>query len=325
MKFYLVGGAVRDKIIGKNNIQDKDWIVINSSIKEMIKLGFKQISNYPVFIHPKTNETYSMARKEYKISYGYHGFLFKFHNITLRDDLKRRDLTINAIAMDINNNIFDPYHGIIDIKKKVLRHITKNFSDDPVRILRLARFSAKFYNFRIKKSTIKMARKCLLQKEILYCSNNKIYKEFNKSLKTKKPGNFFLSLKKFKSIKYFFPELMSKNIKFSLLNKKFYVNKEIYIIFIIIYPIHEKYQKKFLNRFNFSSDIKNISFFFIKYQYFLKNIFFQNNINYYNEIKIIKNKLIFNLSKIFLDILYLYQEITKEKKQKIEKYFNIKK
>ena len=134
MKIYLVGGAVRDKILGIKP-KERDWVVVNGSSQELIKLGYKQVGkNFPVFLHPVTSEEYALARIEKKIKEGHKGFEFNTSNeVTLEEDLLRRDLTINAIAEDEDGNVIDPYNGIKDIEDRTLRHVSKAFTEDPLR------------------------------------------------------------------------------------------------------------------------------------------------------------------------------------------------
>ena len=145
MKIYLVGGAVRDKLLGIP-VKDRDWVVVGSSPDEMKEKGFKQVGkDFPVFIDPKTGEEYALARTERKSGHGYTGFEFDTNsNVTLEEDLARRDLTINAIAQDEDGNLIDPFNGQEDIKNKKLRHVSDAFSEDPLRVLRIARFYATF-------------------------------------------------------------------------------------------------------------------------------------------------------------------------------------
>ena len=146
LQAYLVGGAVRDRIMGRP-VQDRDWVVVGSTPDQMTGLGFKPVGrDFPVFLHPDTNEEYALARTERKMARGYHGFEFLSDpDITLEQDLGRRDLTINAIAMDKEGNLVDPYNGRQDIRNKVIRHVSDAFNEDPVRLLRVARFAARFH------------------------------------------------------------------------------------------------------------------------------------------------------------------------------------
>ena len=155
MKIYLVGGAVRDQLLGKEP-KEKDWVVVGSSPDEMIAKGFKQVGkDFPVFIHPKSGEEYALARTERKSGHGYTGFNFDTNsNVSLEEDLERRDLTINAIAQDNSGNLIDPFGGQKDILEKKLRHVSDAFSEDPLRVLRIARFKSDLDNFEITKETL---------------------------------------------------------------------------------------------------------------------------------------------------------------------------
>ena len=154
MKTYLVGGAVRDKLLGIP-IKDRDWVVTGATPEEMIKEGFKAVGeDFPVFLHPQTKEEYALARTARKSGKGYKGFTFySSPEIMLEEDLKRRDITINAIAEDENGNLIDPYDGKTDLKNGILRHVSSAFVEDPLRVLRVARFAACF-GFKIADETI---------------------------------------------------------------------------------------------------------------------------------------------------------------------------
>ena len=145
MEIYLVGGAVRDKLLGLE-VKDRDWVVVGATPDDMKSLGFRQVGkDFPVFLHPDTQEEYALARTERKTAPGYTGFEFQYSNtVTLEEDLKRRDLTVNAIAEDKDGNLIDPYGGRKDLEAKKLKHVSSAFAEDPVRILRVARFAARF-------------------------------------------------------------------------------------------------------------------------------------------------------------------------------------
>ena len=191
MEFYLVGGAVRDKIL-KINSKDKDFVVLNGSIEEMVKLGYKQVGkSFPVFIDPNTGFEYALARKEKKISKGHKSFEFIFSkDTTLIEDLRRRDLTINAIAQDKSGRHIDPFNGIIDIKNKVLRHVSNAFIEDPLRLFRVARFSATL-NFTVHRKTELLLKDIVKSKELLFLSKYRISSEFIKAVNSKNVTNFF--------------------------------------------------------------------------------------------------------------------------------------
>lgn len=199
MKIYLVGGAVRDKILGLT-ICDKDWVVVGSSEDEMKKLGFKRvIKNIPVFLHPITKEEYALARKEKKNGLGYYGFKFiSSKQISLKEDLMRRDLTINSIAIGKNNKIYDPCNGIADIKNRILKHTSQAFCEDPLRVIRTARFAAKLYhlNFKISKTTMLLMKNMTKQNELNNLPGERIQNEFRKVFLTKNPEIFFTIMRK---------------------------------------------------------------------------------------------------------------------------------
>ena len=163
MKIYLVGGALRNKLLNLP-VKDKDYVVVGSTPEQMIQKGFKPIGkDFPVFIHPKTKDEYALARTEKKIGVGYHGFKFYASpEISLEEDLKRRDLTINAIAQDEDGKIYDPYKGQIDIDKRIIRHVSDAFVEDPLRVLRAARFATLDKKFVIHKDTLNLLKKWYL-------------------------------------------------------------------------------------------------------------------------------------------------------------------
>ena len=183
MKIYLVGGAVRDKILGIP-VNDKDYLVVGSTPEEMIKLGYKPIGkDFPVFLHPDTKEEYALARTEKKVGKGYHGFKFYTSpDVTLEEDLRRRDITINAIAEDDDGNIFDPFNGKADIKNKIIRHVSDAFIEDPLRVLRVARFAALDNEFKIQAETLTLMKKIVLSGELKALSVERVVAEVQKGL-----------------------------------------------------------------------------------------------------------------------------------------------
>ncbi|AFZ82955.1 tRNA nucleotidyltransferase [Candidatus Kinetoplastidibacterium crithidiae] len=211
LKFYIVGGAVRDKLLGLHQQEDRDWVVVGSSPEEMENRGFKKVGkNFPVFLHPITKEEYALARTEYKIAIGHQGFEFNVGSyITLKDDLFRRDLTINAIAYDcINREIIDPFNGLRDIRCGILRHVSSSFREDPLRLIRLARFSAKFDKFSIAKDTMDFCKIMTKNGELISLSKERIWKEISKGLMTKTPINMFNFLKQVEALDLIMPELI---------------------------------------------------------------------------------------------------------------------
>ena len=181
MKIYKVGGAVRDHIMGIRP-NDSDWVVVGSTPEKMESLGYKQVgTDFPVFLHPETNEAYALARTEKKTGKGYSGFSVQYEkNISLEEDLLRRDLTINSIAMSESGQIIDPYNGVKDIKNKILRHTSEAFYEDPLRALRLARFKTKFSDFSIHEETAEALLKILLSGEINYLTKERVVQEMKK-------------------------------------------------------------------------------------------------------------------------------------------------
>lgn len=195
MKIYLVGGAVRDELL-KRPIKEKDWVVVGASSEEMLQQGFKQVGkDFPVFLHPKTKEEYALARVERKVGKGYTGFTFDTSKaVTLEEDLMRRDLTINAIAKDEQGNIIDPCHGVADLKNKILRHVSNAFIEDPVRILRVARFAARFADFTIADETNDLMKKMVSNGEVNALVAERVWKEWERALQEDHPEKFFIAL-----------------------------------------------------------------------------------------------------------------------------------
>lgn len=210
MKKYLVGGAVRDKLM-KREVTERDWVVVGSSPEEMLALKFEPVGkDFPVFLHPITREEYALARTERKTSRGYHGFSFDTSShVTLEEDLKRRDLTINAIAEDENGDIIDPYRGQDDLQKKILRHVSEAFAEDPVRVLRVARFAARFAEdgFTIAPETLALMRKMGENGECDFLVPERIWKEMTRALQENRPVVFFQTLKDCGVLKKILPEI----------------------------------------------------------------------------------------------------------------------
>ncbi len=187
---YLVGGAVRDILLGQEP-KDKDYVVVGYTPNDMLSLGFTQVGkDFPVFLHPDTGFEYALARKETKNGVGYNGFSVDTKGVTLEDDLFRRDLTINAMAMDSNGNLIDPFNGQEDLKNKTIRHVSEHFKEDPVRILRTARFSAR-YGFSVHPSTTELMKKIVEDGEFDHLTSERVWKEFEKVLTEKEVLKFF--------------------------------------------------------------------------------------------------------------------------------------
>tara|TARA_Y100001970_G_scaffold230762_1_gene286646 strand:+ start:4844 stop:6010 length:1167 start_codon:yes stop_codon:yes gene_type:complete len=218
MKIFLVGGAVRDKLLGIPT-EDRDWVVIGSNPANMIELGYRQVGkDFPVFLHPTTREQYALARTEKKTGFGHTAFDFNVSStVTLEDDLKRRDLTINAIAEDHNGKLIDPFGGLSDIKNKLLRHVSEAFYEDPLRVLRVARFHAKLSSigFSISPDTLRIMSEISQSGELKTLSPERIWQEFQKSLAAPSPDKFILTLKECGALKALLPEM---NIALKTLN-----------------------------------------------------------------------------------------------------------
>ncbi|MFT7413736.1 MAG: tRNA nucleotidyltransferase (CCA-adding enzyme), partial [Methylophagaceae bacterium] len=207
MKTYLVGGCVRDKLLGLT-IKDRDWLVVGSTPEAMIAKGFQPVGkDFPVFLHPKTHEEYALARTERKTSPGYKGFVVHASpNVTLEEDLARRDLTINAIVQAEDGSLIDPYDGQHDLQNKILRHVSPAFVEDPVRVLRIARFAARF-GFTIADETLLLIKNMVAAKELDFLVPERVWQELEKALATTQPSLFFMALREAGALKSLFPEV----------------------------------------------------------------------------------------------------------------------
>lgn len=210
MKTYLVGGAVRDKLL-RLPIKERDWVVVGGDVSDMLQLGFRQVGKeFPVFLHPRTGEEYALARKERKTKPGYQGFSFDTSpNVTLEDDLMRRDLTINAMAETREGQLIDPFHGQKDLQNRILRHVSAAFSEDPVRILRIARFCARFHHFgfQVHPDTLSLMRKMVASGEVDALVAERVWKELERALTESNPEQFFEVLDQCGALAKLFPHL----------------------------------------------------------------------------------------------------------------------
>lgn len=207
MKSYLVGGSVRDEILGLP-VRDHDYVVVGSSPDEMIQLGYRPVGkDFPVFLHPCTQEQYALARTERKVSRGYRGFeVYASPEVTLQEDLARRDLTINAIAKDQEGNIIDPFGGIADLEAGILRHISPAFTEDPVRVLRTARFAARF-GFRAAPETLALMSEMVHNGEVDALVPERIWQEFARGLMEQRPSRMFYVLRECAALSRIMPEV----------------------------------------------------------------------------------------------------------------------
>jgi tRNA nucleotidyltransferase (CCA-adding enzyme) len=206
LQIYLVGGAVRDQLLGLP-IHERDWVVVGSSAEEMLRLGYQPVGkDFPVFLHPESKEEYALARTERKYAKGYQGFQFHADpSVTLEEDLKRRDLTINAIAQTEDGQLIDPYGGKKDIENRCFRHVSEAFGEDPVRILRLARFSARFTDFETHPDTIKLMQAMVVAGEVDALVAERVWKECQRALGYAMPTRFFDQLQAAQALESLFP------------------------------------------------------------------------------------------------------------------------
>ncbi len=210
MQIYLVGGAVRDKLLGLEP-RDRDWVVVGATPQQMLDLGYKPVGkDFPVFLHPETKEEYALARTERKVAPGYHGFSFHADpTVTLEEDLQRRDLTINAMAEDGDGNLIDPFNGREDLQQGKLRHVSDAFAEDPVRTLRIARYAARFnrWGFRVAHATHALMKKMVSAGEVDALVAERVWQETENALAEESPSRFFEVLRNCGALARIFPEL----------------------------------------------------------------------------------------------------------------------
>src|SRR3990172_4033006 len=207
MKIYKVGGVVRDRLLGLT-VKDCDWVVVGATPEQMESLGYKPVGkDFPVFLHPETREEYALARTERKAGRGYKGFVVRAApEVTLEDDLRRRDLTINAMAEDTDGTIIDPFHGREDLEAGVLRHVSPAFVEDPLRVLRVARFAARL-GFTIAEETMILMREIAASGELASLVAERIWAETEIALGEQYPTRFLLVLRACHALQALFPEI----------------------------------------------------------------------------------------------------------------------
>ena len=210
MQVYLVGGAVRDHLL-RHPYHEKDYVVVVATPEQLIAQGYQAVGKeFPVFLHPKTKEEYALARTERKSGQGYHGFeFFTNPNVTLTEDLIRRDLTINAMAMDDDGKIYDPYGGKKDLDEKILRHVSNAFTEDPLRVLRVARFAARYaqYGFSIANETLQLMQQLAESGELQLLTPERVWKETSRALMENHADVYFDVLRQCGALKVLFPEI----------------------------------------------------------------------------------------------------------------------
>jgi len=210
VKTFLVGGAVRDALL-RLPVKDRDWVVVGATADTMLAEGYQQVGrDFPVFLHPRSREEYALARTERKSGNGYTGFVTQFApDVTLEQDLQRRDLTINAIAQDESGELIDPYGGQRDLAQRQLRHVSAAFNEDPLRVLRVARLAARFahLNFRIADETLALMREMAASGELAHLTAERVWKETEKALLTHNPQVYFQVLRDCGALHVLFPEI----------------------------------------------------------------------------------------------------------------------
>jgi len=243
MQVYCVGGAVRDELLGLR-VQDRDFVVVGSTPAEMESAGYKPVGkDFPVFLHPNTRDEYALARTERKTAKGYKGFqVHADPDVTLEQDLARRDLTINAIAKDESGNLIDPYSGIQDLKDKVLRHVSPAFAEDPVRILRAARFAARFVDFEVAPLTMDLMREMVEKGEVDALVPERVWQEISKGLMEEKPSRMFEVLRACGALKKIMPELDALWGVPQPANHHPEVDTGVHVMMVIDYAADKQYQ-----------------------------------------------------------------------------------
>jgi len=210
MRVYLVGGAVRDRLLGLP-VRERDWVVVGATPEELVRLGYEPVGReFPVFLHPTTHEEYALARQERKVGPGYRGFTTQFApTVTLEEDLRRRDLTINAMAEDENATLIDPYGGRADLDARLLRHVSEAFVEDPVRILRVARFAARLapLGFRVADDTLLLMRRLADSGELRTLVRERVWQETERALAEARPEVFFATLRACGALAVIYPEI----------------------------------------------------------------------------------------------------------------------
>lgn len=221
MDIYLVGGAVRDQLLGLP-VKDRDWVVVGATPEAMLAQGFRQVgADFPVFLHPQTHEEYALARTERKQGHGYHGFtVYSAPDVTLEEDLKRRDLTINAMAQAKDGNIIDPFGGQQDLQDRLLRHVSDAFAEDPLRILRTARFAARFApeGFAVHPDTLQLMQAMTEAGEVSHLVPERVWQELQRALHEASPVTFFEVLHSCGALPVLLPELAEPPVRLQALN-----------------------------------------------------------------------------------------------------------
>ena len=214
MKIYLVGGAVRDALLGLP-VLERDWVVVGASAGEMQRLGYRQVGkDFPVFLHPETGDEYALARTERQTGPGHRGFVVHAGaEVTLEQDLERRDLTVNAIAEDADGHLIDPCGGRVDLQARVLRHVSSAFAEDPLRVFRVARFAARLPEFEVAPETLELMRRMSAEDRLRELSPERIWGELEKALEASAPERFFLILEQANGLSPWLAELIDYPVR----------------------------------------------------------------------------------------------------------------
>lgn len=263
MKIYLVGGAVRDKLLGIP-VKEKDWVVVGATAEEMVANQFRPVGkDFPVFLHPTTYEEYALARTERKISRGYTGFDFNASpQVTLEEDLLRRDLTINAMAETVEGQLIDPYQGKKDLEKKLLRHVSAAFVEDPVRILRVARFAARYaeLGFTVAPETIALMKEMVLSGEVNALVPERVWKELVRGLGENSPEKFFQVLAECDALPILFPELALESVGMQALQHMAKTSADVTMRFsALLHDLSEQQVKLFCNRYRVPNEFRELA------------------------------------------------------------------
>jgi tRNA nucleotidyltransferase (CCA-adding enzyme) len=260
METYLVGGAVRDEMLGIP-VVEKDWVVVGGTENEMKRMGYRKVgSDFPVFLHPETGEEYALARTERKTGAGHTGFECDIENVTLEDDLLRRDLTINAIAQDTSGRIIDPWGGTADLQKRILRHVSPAFEEDPLRILRVARFAARFagLGFSIADDTLSLMEDMTSRDVLAELPAERISGELDKALTTGSPETFFEILDGIDAARRLWPELTDVNVK-RLVHIKALIDEPALRLSGLLSPLSEEMITEFCDRLRIANHPRELA------------------------------------------------------------------
>jgi tRNA nucleotidyltransferase (CCA-adding enzyme) len=292
LEIFLVGGAVRDFLLAsmKNKLQttqaiesywatvEKDWVVVGANQQQMLQLGFRQVGkSFPVFLHPHTQEEYALARTERKTAKGYTGFeCYALPDVTLEEDLRRRDLTINAIAMRfpgkhfLDYELIDPYGGVEDLKAKLFRHVSLAFAEDPVRILRAARLAARFNDFQVAPTTCTLMKEMVSSGEVDALVPERVWQEWYRSLKEQSPWRFFEILEMCSAKKKLFPDLGKGALKRTALITAIHRGMDDAIrLAIELYDVSQKQLRELINRYRIPHHLGDLSLLVTQYYPFI--------------------------------------------------------